>query len=336
MIPVPQPVLRTLAEAFGASAESLSHFGGGQEASDGTLYTYPYGDKRRLLKIMAIPVEDQRIGLLCFEERLRFLRFLGDHGAHIVFPQYSPPGNLYETCTRENHIWVAYSMELAPGKHRHEKTWDSDFFRNWGQTVGKLHHLAQDYPSWQALSNPETGKDLLTWRREWESFHSWMQDEEVKAQWVALKQQLETLPVVRDSFGFIHNDPHIWNLLVDGNRITLLDFDVANHHWFINDIAIACQSILIFQSGGLNGPVRDRTKLIAFLESFMEGYELENHLSSEWLSRLDLFINYRRMLLFTVLNNWIKSQPGLFDSWKGMILSPPELVGDYFGAETGY
>jgi hypothetical protein len=28
----------------------------------------------------------------------------------------------------------------------------------------------------------------------------------------------------------------MWNMLADGERITLLDFDVANHHWFVNDI----------------------------------------------------------------------------------------------------
>jgi len=330
MIPVPHPVIQSLAEAYRTSADSLSHFGGGQEASDGIVYAYPYRETRRLLKIMAIPSDDQRVGLLCLEERLRFVRFLGEDGARIVYPEFSPQGKLYETCFHENYMWIAYSMEIAPGKPMHEKAWDPDFFRNWGQSIGRLHRLAQQYPTWQALLDPETGKDLLTWRGEWESFHHWIQDEEVKSMWGALKQQLEALPVTRDSFGFIHNDPHIWNLLVDGKRITLLDFDVANHHWFVNDLAIACQNILIFLSGGLNGPVHDRTRLIEFLESFLEGYTLENRLSSEWLARLDLFIAYRRILLFTVMNEWVQSQPKLNASWKQMILSQPVLVGDHF------
>ncbi|MCP4421513.1 MAG: phosphotransferase, partial [Chloroflexi bacterium] len=171
---------------------------------------------------------------------------------------------------------------------------------------------------------------LLTWRGEWESFNNWIQDADVKSKWVEIGQQLAALPIDRDSFGFIHNDPHIWNLLVADNRITLLDFDVANHHWFVNDIAIACQNILIFLSGGMNGPVHHRDKLIGFLESFLEGYTRENRLPPEWLKRLDLFIAYRRILLFTVMNDWVQSQPKLHASWKKMILTQPEIIGGFF------
>jgi Ser/Thr protein kinase RdoA (MazF antagonist) len=195
-----------------------------------------------------------------------------------------------------------------------------------------LHRLARQYPSWKASVHPESGEELLTWREEWESFYDWCQDDKVKLRWVEIKQRLDSLPVTRQVFGFIHNDPHIWNLLVDGDRITLLDFDVANHHWFINDVAIACQNILIFLSGGLNGPVRDREKLLGFLGFFMEGYEREHHLSSEWLGRLDLFIAYRRILLFTVMYGWIRSKPDLYTSWRQMILSPPQVVGTFSAA----
>ena len=330
MIPVPKTTLEALAKSFGTNADNLIHFGGGQESSDGIVYSYPYKDTKRLLKILPITIDTQRIGLFCLEERLRFMRFLGENGAPIVFPQMSPLGNLYETFNFKKHVWVGYSMELASGKTKGRKAWDPEFFQTWGQAIGMLHRLAQQYPSWQASVDPETGEDLLTWRGEWESFYHWIQDDDVKVKWVDIKQQLEVLPVTRDSFGFIHNDPHIWNLLVDGSRITLLDFDVANHHWFINDIAIACQNILIFLSGGLNGPVHHRDKLFGFLSFFMKGYARENHLSSEWIDRLDLFIAYRRILLFTVMNGWIKSKPKLHASWRQMILSQPEIVGQFY------
>jgi Ser/Thr protein kinase RdoA (MazF antagonist) len=269
------------------------------------------------------------LGLLCLDERLQFVRFLGENCAQIVFPQFSPQGNLYETFNFEEHLWVGYSMDIAPGIPKPEKAWDPEFFKNWGQTVGMLHRLAQEYPSWRASVDPETGGDLLTWRGEWQSFYDWIQDEEVKVKWAEIKELLDTYPITRESFGFIHNDPHIWNLLVDGDRITLLDFDVANHHWFITDIAIACQNILAFLSGGMAAPVHNRDKLLNFLDFFLEGYSRENRLTSEWLNRLDLFIAYRRILLFTVMNDWIQSQPKLHATWKQMILSQPEVAGHF-------
>ena len=194
--------------------------------------------------------------------------------------------------------------------------------------MGMCHRLAKGYTSWQALKDPETGNDLLTWRGEWECFHNWCQDEEVKSRWVEIKQSLESLPVTREVFGFIHNDPHIWNLLVEGDQITLLDFDVANHHWFVNDIAIACQNILMFHSGGLNSSLRRLNKLEEFLGYFMQGYRRENDLPLDWLRHLDLFIAYRRILLFIVMKNWIRSQPKRYRTWKRLILTQPEILGD--------
>jgi Ser/Thr protein kinase RdoA (MazF antagonist) len=329
MIPVPGPVLESLAKLIGTEFAYLQHFGGGQESSDGIVYAYPHKGNRRLLKIMAIPVDDRRRGLLSLQERLRFVRFLGENGAPIVFPKRTPQGSLYETIDYDGNLWIGYSMDIAPGRTKREKTWDPQFFRSWGQAIGMLHRLAQEYPSWQAAVDPESGEKFLTWQAEWQGFYDWCQDDEVKSQWLQIKRQLEALPVARDSFGFIHNDPHIWNLLADSNRVTILDFDVANHHWFINDIAIACQNNLAFLSGGMGGPVRNRKKLLDFLSFFMQGYARENQLSPEWLDQLDLFIAYRRILMFTVMNDWIRSQPGLHKSWKQMILTQPEIVGSF-------
>ncbi len=329
MIPVPQPVLESLGGAFGTTSADLRRFGGGSESSDGVVYAYAHRDARRLLKIMALPAEDQRRGLFCLDERLRFMRFLGENGAPIAFPRSSPGGKLYETCAFESHLWVGYCMDVAPGKSMRNDAWDEAFFRDWGQTVGMLHRLARQYPSWKSSVDPDSGQEILTWREEWDIFYNWCQDEDVKLKWVEIRQQLEALPITREVYGFIHNDPHVENLLVDGERITLLDFDVANHHWFVNDIAIACQSVLFSQCGGMERPVKDREKLHRFLGSFVEGYEREHRLAAEWLNRLDLFIAYRRILLFTVMHGWICSKPDMHDAWKQMILSSPEVAGAF-------
>jgi Ser/Thr protein kinase RdoA (MazF antagonist) len=321
-----------LAQTYQISPDTLTHFGGGREDSDGIVYAYPYGETRCLLKILAFPEAESRRGLFCLDERLRFMHYLGENGAAVAFPLPSPQGNLYETHLAQDHLWVAYSMAIAPGQNLPFHTWDEALFRNWGQAVGRMHRLAQDYPSWEASFDPATGQTRLNWREEWEGFYSWCQDEEVRQKWVEIGEQFEALPRHRTDFGFIHNDPHIANLLADdeaaGGSVTMIDFDVANHHWFINDIAIACQSILFTHSGGMERPLEDRQKLMTFLKYFLEGYERENRLPGYWLKQLDLFIAYRRILLFIVMHGWIQSQPATHASWKKMILEAPAMVGD--------
>lgn len=331
MISVPDPVLETLAYSFGTTMSHLTHFAGGREDSDGVIYAYPHNENRRLLKIMTVQEAEFQRGLLRLEERLRFMRYLGEKGAYIAYPRYSPKGSLYETHLHAGNLWFAYSMEIYPGNTHPAKDWDPNFFRNWGQVIGRLHCLAKDYPQWKACLDPQSGEEFLTWRQEWEGFYSWCQDEDVKGKWIAMKERLDDLPVNPDVFGFVHNDPHLFNLLVDGDRMTLLDFDVATHHWFANDIAIACQHVLVFLTGGLSKPLHNRRKLHAFLGYFLEGYRRENPLPSEWINRLDLFIAYRRILLFTVMQGWLQTQPEMRAAWKQMILSEPTIVGELKG-----
>ena len=327
MIPVPESARRALAAAFGTTDDCLQPFGGGREGSDGMVYAYPYGGGRRLLKIMALPSMDGDKPLFTFQERLHFMGFLGERGARIACPQPSPQGRLYESYTDAAHTWVAYSMDIAPGSALTGDEWRPGLFRNWGQMVGMLHRLARAYESWEASVHPLSGERCLTWEQEWRSFREWCPDDAVGARWDGIGADLARLPVTREAFGFTHNDPHIWNLCVDGDAVTLLDFDVANHHWFVNDIAIACQSVLFNLSGGMAAPLHSRDKLHAFLGLFLEGYGREHHLSDTWLNHLDLFIAYRRILLFIAMHGWIASQPDLCTTWRAMILSQPEIVG---------
>jgi amicoumacin kinase len=152
------------------------------------------------------------------------------------------------------------------------------------------------------------------------------EDAEVRAAWESMRLRLEQLPVSRDSFGFIHNDPHIQNILYDGEKIVLLDFDVATYHWFACDIAIACQAMLFARTGGMERPLSDRQPLLDFIRDFKAGYEEENRLDSFWWEQIDLFIQYRRLLLFTVMQGWLNTTPDIRASWKEMILSEPQLL----------
>lgn len=329
MISVPDPVRETLARAYGAASTDLIYFGGGRGESDGIVYSYPTSGGSRLLKILAIPLENQQRGLFCLDERMRFMRYLGENGAQVAYPLLSPQDVLYESCQAGEHLWVAYSMEIAPGRNPSERAWSPAFFRRWGQAIGQMHRLAQNYPSWRASILPESGEAILTWQEEWQSFYDWCQDAQVRNQWMILRQRLEGLPVRRDSFGFIHNDPHVYNILAEGERLTVLDFDVANHHWFVNDIAIACQHILFLHTGGLDRPIRDRSRLYEFLGHFMEGYQRENSLDVAWLDCLDLFIAYRRILMFTVMFGWLKKRRKQLAGWKEMILAEPPVAGEW-------
>jgi hypothetical protein len=63
---------------------------------------------------MALPAEDQRRGLFCLDERLRFMRFLGEHSAPIAFPRSSPGGGCMRPTPSSRTCGWAIAWTLLP------------------------------------------------------------------------------------------------------------------------------------------------------------------------------------------------------------------------------
>ncbi len=326
MIPVPQAVLETLCASFGIDPRRLVFLGGGREYSDGVVYLYPYQNLSRVIKVSALGAADAG-GFLRIEERLKFVHFLGENGVNIVYPLTRSDGSLFASVRDGENIFMAYTMDKVNGSHPRSEPWEAPFVHRLGQTIGRLHRITHQYPTWQCpVMDPASGKPVLGWEQEWQDFYNWSSDPEVKQHWLGMRQRLEALPVTQEAFGFIHNDPHRENILVSGDTVILLDFDVANYHWFITDISIAMQSLLFGSAGGMDRPLSNAGVLRGFLDVFMQGYETENHLDPFWLGKIDLFIQYRRMLLFTVMQGGLKKKPEARAAWKKMILYEPPLL----------
>lgn len=309
---IPQPIVNELAPRFGTSREKLAFLGGGREGSDGTVYSFRDGDREAVLKIMEMrPGEENTLADI--RARLQYARYLGENAVPIVYPELSAAGNLLEELTREGKNYIAYRMPKAPGELAMQVELDEGHVREWGRMLGRLHSCARRYPG---------SFEHLGWQHEWEGFFRWCKDDEVRQKWQELKTELEQLPTTPDCYGFIHNDPHPGNILVDGDRLTLLDFDVAMPHWYAHDIGISLYSAITGNAGGFEKPQKNSGFARQFLELFMSGYEQENHLDPVWLDRLELFMHYRRTLLFIVFYEALqKRSPDHFQHWRQRILA---------------
>lgn len=327
MIKVPEQILSTICAGYQVQPAELTYLGGGRLDSDGIVYSFQRGNATCVLKILAMRRNDAD-GLLRLEERLKFVHFLGEHGAPVINPQPGPDGNLFVTQEDEEQRFVAYSYIRLEGGSAKRMTFFDPIVRPWGLAVGRLHRLAQEYPTWQSSPVGDSGRTVLGWREEWQSFYDGCHDREVRSRWASIRERLEALPMRRDCFGFIHNDPHSENILITPSAIALIDFDVANYHWFINDIAIALQPLLYHQTGGIERPLANADPLRHFLEGFMAGYRYENTLDPWWLSQIDLFIAYRRILGFVVMQDWLKNNHVQRRQWKAMIMEEPEILGN--------
>ena len=156
-----------------------------------------------------------------------------------------------------------------------------------GSLMAKLHlHATQ----WQ----PPPGFDVLRWDAdglvgddpEWGRF--WEADgldAEGRALLISLREpawrQLRKFGTSPDRFGLIHGDFLAENLLVEGDRITLLDFDDSGYGWHLFDIATALAMATL------------REDFDDLRAAFVAGYRRHRQLSDEDLDRLPLFLALR-------------------------------------------
>jgi Ser/Thr protein kinase RdoA (MazF antagonist) len=337
--PTPE-VLADLVPRFGAQPAGLAFLGGGQEWSDGTLYTFRLGAAERVLKVIAFAGSD-RDGLTRAEERVAYVRSLAEAGCRVVLPERSPSGRLFETIDREDATWLAYSYRKAPGRVvKDDDPWlaDGSFFRALGGAVAGMHAATEARGDPIRRDGSSTAcRALCGWREEWGGFHAVCRDEVVREAWERLRHRLELLPIERSGYGFVHNDAHAWNVIFDPHAVgprpleppdlAIIDFDCSGLHWFGCDAAIAVESAMSIGTGEMDvppgppcGPARMR------VEAFWDGYRDVRDPASA-LASADLFIQYRRILLYMVCQDSLEGRPEVRERWKRRILEAE--VGPY-------
>lgn len=283
---------------FGLHKASLRFLGG----EDGDVFEVARAGKPHILKL--VPTAADRVAALA--EKADFAAYLHQHGVRLSLPVPSPAGRRVEI-VQDGESLVAVSLYVkAPGKHPDPgdpTIWNEALFRQWGQVVGRMHRLAGTY---------HDGEHIPTWREEHAFMAEWLRDEAVKTRWLSLGEHLRHLPTPDGAYGLIHNDLHQFNFMLHGGEITLFDFDVCTHHWFMTDIGIAVFHALWPLDGAQ--PEARTAFAQAFLAAFMAGYELEHCLDPVWLAELPVFLKYRQILLYTVFNEPWGAQDA--DGWQ--------------------
>jgi Ser/Thr protein kinase RdoA (MazF antagonist) len=108
----------------------------------------------------------------------------------------------------------------------------------------------------------------------------------------ALAQRIHTYGQPSHRFGLVHADLRLANLLVDGTRLGIIDFDDCGFSWFFYDFAAAVSFM-------------EHEPIVAELQNaWLEGYRQLAPVSKADEAMLPVFVMLRRMLLTA----WIASR----------------------------
>ena len=100
-----------------------------------------------------------------------------------------------------------------------------------------------------------------------------------------IRRRLARFGMGRERFGLVHADLRLANLLADGSRLQIIDFDDCGFSWFVYDFATAVSFIE-------HEPI-----VPSLIEAWLAGYRAVEPLSAEDAAEIPTFVALRRILL---------------------------------------
>jgi len=228
---------------------------------------------------------------------VEWMNYLAAGGASVAGAAASARGELVEAIDDgAGGHFLATAFHFAPGRPPWEVGWSAARRENYGRLIGRLHALTKTYepsdPAYRRHAWPDDSVDVV--RRQLQGV-----DDVAPARYRALVERLASLPRGVDDYGLIHFDAHEANFFIDGDTITLFDFDDCGYNWLANDLAM----VIFYQAANRDNAAEH---LAGFLPDFLRGYAAENRLDPAWAGLIHDFLTMREIELYAVI-------PGAFD-----------------------
>lgn len=165
--------------------------------------------------------------------------------------------------------WFEHLGAISARLHAHSRQWQppAGFYRKtWAfeTTLGPSGH----WGSWRkCLGLDEAGRDVLA------------------RTVAAIEPLVAAYGSGPERFGLVHADLRLANLLVEGDRLTVIDFDDCGFSWFVYDFAASISFI-------------EHLPIIPALQAaWINGYRRVARLSAEDEAMIPVFVMLRRILL---------------------------------------
>jgi len=277
-IAVESQLIERASNAFGVTPSDLRILKGG---TFNMVFEYTRNSRPHILRIAPQDVNTETLG-----EMLRYLEFLSENGLSVPCPVESRSGTYAETI-REDRVYAAHSfmkVEGIPAEDLEPQKLSEQLFRDVGALVGKMHSLSKLYvpshsaaiPQWNETGNVFSPQAKLK-----------TTEPSIKEKYDSLLQSVLVFPKPAGSFGLIHSDTHLANIVVENEhlKVGLIDFDDLSYGWYVMDIVVTLFDALV---------VANRVDDVEFgetvLNSCLLGYLAHNGLDPFWIEQTPVFL----------------------------------------------
>ncbi|MDD2267964.1 MAG: phosphotransferase [Eubacteriales bacterium] len=157
---------------------------------------------------------------------LNFIYYLAENNISVAPPLRTINGELVISARKIGENFNITAFEMASGQFWDKNDppkWNDKIFFNWGKVMGDMHRLAKNYKSVDKYKIPDI------FERNYSGWGSYFDCLKIYPTVYKITQELlnniANLPKDRDSYGLIHCDLHPYNFHIDGDKITVFDFN---------------------------------------------------------------------------------------------------------------
>lgn len=186
--------------------------------------------------------------------------------------------------------WVV-AFEFIPGSEPNSEVNLHHWYRRLGQTAGHLHQHSQQWQRPESFTRRtwclETIIGAQGFWGDWRAMHPFTPGERALLTQVEddIKHKLGNYGHASDRFGLVHCDMRLANLLVAGDKLTVIDFDDCGICWYGWDFATAVSFI------------EDDVRLSEYCQAWVAGYRTVRQFSSCDEEILPVLVMLRRLQL---------------------------------------
>lgn len=273
------------------------------------VYEFEKGNERFVIRIGEVEFDQEITNAV-----IAWMQYLGENQAAVPKLVKSVKNNHIEYIQMADRIYsvdVTVKISGVNVRDHVRQTQDMSWAETFGKAVGKIHQLG--------ITNPP--EQVLQLRPQWDQIGNDFippvklspTEIEIHRKRTAILDQIQELPKTPESYGLVHLDLHLGNIMLqaDSSVITILDFDDVAFGWFVMDLVAPITDIAVCHSG------QNKDELInKYLEEAIKGYQLERELSIANQAQIPLFLNLLEIGFYTrfhknkVLqqeNGWVKT-----------------------------
>jgi len=231
--------------------------------------------------------EDER-NIRDIEEEIKLLNYLLSKSIRTANPILSRNDKYVER--KETIYGTFYSVvfQYISGDQYEIEDLDLDSFYQWGKCLGHLHNTTKELPGETQIKR-KSQKQLFKEIIEKYPPENGIENEEINK----INIWLNSLSRDQESYGLIHYDFELDNLIWNERELSIIDFDDSVYSWFIADIAYALRDIF---DEGYNIDLSDKRYI-----KFINGYREKTNLSQKQIEqipdfyKLHNFISYKKL-----------------------------------------